>query len=107
MGVDRVVGPPLQIKGPVMRWGDAHLVKERGKDFLEADRSVVWFGRLLVRRADYLAVSHSASREEAEVRLGPMISSTLRIDLGGPSEFSPANYADVAVEPAFVQIFDK
>ena len=97
----------LKVESPVMRRRDSHLVKEGGEDFLEADGSVVRFGRLFVGRTNDLTVAHASTGQEAKVRLGPMIPPSLGIDLGGPSEFSPANHADVPVESAFMQVLDK
>ena len=101
------MGTSLQVEGPVMSRGDSDLVKEGGKDFLESDGPVVRFGCLFVGRANHLTVAHASTGQETKIRLGPMISSSLGIDLGGPSEFPPTDHAYVPVEPAFMQVLDK
>src|SRR4029450_10763423 len=52
---------------------DAHIVIERGKDFLHLDRAVLGILGVLRCRADHLAQPHAAAGEEGRAQLPPTV----------------------------------
>src|SRR5262249_46906109 len=77
------------------------------EDLLELDWPGVRDFAEAVGRANDLARSHAAAREDAAVRLRPVIAAVLAVESRSPAELAPADDRDILVEAASVQIADE
>ena len=86
---------------------DAELVIEGGEDVLIVHGPILRFLAQAVGRTDDLAHAHAAAGQECARRLGPVVSAGGFVDAWRAAEFAPGDDADILVQAAGVQIFDK
>src|SRR3989442_3124275 len=107
MPVHQVLRAACQIGQSDFVHVDAHVVVERGKDFLEMHRAVVGFTTQTVGRTNHLSGLHAATGQQSARDVGPVVASGILVDCRCAAKFAPNDHRNILVKSALVEVFNQ
>jgi hypothetical protein len=88
-------------------WIDTQVAIDGSENIGVGNGIILRFGGGTVRTANDLTGTHATTRQQGTVDSGPMVSSSVLIDLGCPAELGRDTNGHILVQTAGVNIFDQ